>query len=86
MALLIGLTIRKDLVPPFGCDYEGVIVAGLDAVVDADVPLPQRFPDAFNLSLDALLDGAEDHPGIGADESADYALLLNENAPFVSLV
>ncbi len=86
MAFLIGLTVRKDHVPPFGCDYEGFVVAGLDAVVDIYVPLPQRFPHAFDLSLDALLDGAEDHPGIWAGESADGALTLNVNTPFVLLV
>ena len=77
MALFLGLTVRKDLIAPFGCDYEGVVVTGLDAVIDADVPVPQRFPDAFDLSLDALLDGAQDYPGGGAGESAFGALLLN---------
>lgn len=52
-------------------------LACLDAVIDADVPVPQRFPDAFDLSLDALLDGAQDYPGGGAGESAFGTLLLN---------
>ena len=83
LALFLGLTVRKDLVAPFGCDYEGVVVAGLYAVIDADIPVPQRFPDAFDFSLDALLDGGEDYPGGGAGESAGCALLLNIYAQIV---
>ena len=55
---------------PFGCDYKGVVVTGLYAVIDADIPVPQRFHDTFDLSLDALFDGGEDYPGGGAGESA----------------
>lgn len=58
-------------------------LACLDAVIDADVPVPQRFPDAFDLSLDALLDGAEDYPGGGAGESAFGTLLLNIYAEII---
>lgn len=83
LALFLGLTVRKDLIAPFGCDYEGVVVAGLYAVIDADIPVPQRFPDAFDFSLDALFDGGEDYPGGGAGESAGCALLLNIYAQIV---
>ena len=70
LSFFLGLTVRKDLVAPFGCDYKGVVVTGLYAVIDADIPVPQRFPDTFDLSLDALFDGGEDYPGGGAGESA----------------
>lgn len=84
LALFLGLTVRKDLIAPFGCDYKGVVVTGLCAVIDADIPVPQRFPDTFDLSLDALLDGgSEDYPGGGAGESAGCALLLNIYAQIV---
>lgn len=83
LALFLGLTVRKDLIAPFGCDYKGVVVTGLYAVIDADIPVPQRFPDAFDLSLDALLDGGEDYPGGGAGESAGCAMLLNIYAQIV---
>lgn len=60
-----------------GCDYEGVVVTGKNSSEDIYIPVPQRFPDTFDLSLDALLDGAQDYPGIVAGESAGCALLLN---------
>lgn len=83
LSFFLGLTVRKDLVAPFGCDYKGVVVTGLYAVIDADIPVPQRFPDTFDLSLDALFDGGEDYPGGGAGESAGCALLLNIYAQIV---
>lgn len=83
LSFFLGLTVRKDLVAPFGCDYKGVVVTGLYAVIDADIPVPQRFPDTFDLSLDALFDGGEDYPGGGARESAGCALLLNIYAQIV---
>lgn len=83
MALFLGLTVRKDLVAPFGCDYKGIIVAGKNTSKDTYIPVPQRFPDAFDLSLDALLDGAQDYPGGGAGESAFGTLLLNIYAQIV---
>lgn len=70
LALFLGLTVRKDLVAPFGCDYKGTIVAGKNTSKDIYIPVPQRFPDTFDLSLDALFDGGEDYPGGGAGESA----------------
>lgn len=83
MALFLGLTVRKDLIAPFGCDYKGTIVAGKNTSKDIYIPVPQRFPDAFDLSLDALFDGGEDYPGGGAGESAGCALLLNIYAQIV---
>ena len=66
-----------------GCDYEGVVVTGKNSSEDIYIPVPQRFPDAFDLSLDALFDGGEDYPGGGAGESAGCALLLNIYAHIV---
>lgn len=66
-----------------GCDYEGVVVTGKNSSEDIYIPVPQRFPDTFDLSLDALLDGAQDYPGIVAGESAGCALLLNIYAQII---
>ena len=49
---------------------EGFVAAGLDAVVDLDVPVLERRADGFNFALDALLDGREDDPGFRRRERA----------------
>lgn len=56
-ALVLRLAAGEDLVALLRRDDERVIVAGLDAVVDLDVPVLERGARGLYLALDALLDG-----------------------------
>ena len=39
LALFFRLTIGKDLIALCGADNKGIVTAGLDAIVDADIPI-----------------------------------------------
>lgn len=56
-ALVLRLAAGGNLVALLRRDDERVIIAGLDAVVDLDVPVLERGARGLYLPFDALLDG-----------------------------
>lgn len=57
-------TVPKYLLPFFRRNNKGVVTAGLNAVVDLDIPVLERRAHGFNLAFNALLDWREYHPAI----------------------
>ena len=57
LALVFSLAVGKDFITFRGVNDESVIVAGLDAVVDLDIPVLQRCSHGFDFPLDALFNG-----------------------------
>ena len=73
---------RKDFRAPFFIHNESLVAAGLDAVVDAHVPVLERRPDGFDLAFDALLDGRKNDPALRSGELAFKAAASNKTARF----
>lgn len=78
--LVLSLAVRQDFVSFFCIDDERIVVASLDTIVDLDIPILQRCPHCFNLTLDALLDRRKYHPRVRVGELAHRPALLHENA------
>ena len=57
LAFVVAAAGGENLVAFRRGDDEGFVVAGLDAIVDLDIPILEGCADGFDFPLDALLDG-----------------------------
>ena len=76
LAFLFRLAVGEDLIALCGADNKGFVAAGLDAIVDLDIPVFQWRPDFLNLTADACLDGRENKPAAGGGKDGRNGVLL----------